>query len=378
MLWVRPLRVVLAGALLGAASPVHAQFSDLCEDAPDVGPLPALVVGSSIGTGFNDDPPAQGCGGPVLGPGVWCAVTGTGTTLTASACEPGTSFSTILDVYCGDCAEGLLCVATNNDCGTSQGVSWCSAPGQTYLLFVHGNSGAAGSIALSVSDDGVPCADPPACPEPPCVVECAPGSIPEGEPEYFCFSNYDDQFNAGCSATTPTFSPIACGQTICGTSGAVFSHGFFQDRDWYRFELTERTHVTLSLLAEFTAVFSIADTGGIDDCDAITGDAGMDFGVACELLSIGADLNPGVWYILARPTHDDDPCGSVYHLAMDCSPFCPDLDGDGDVDVFDFGVFVTNFGTSGHAPYANGDLDGDGDVDVFDFAIFGTRFGCPG
>jgi hypothetical protein len=53
-----------------------------------------------------------------------------------------------------------------------------------------------------------------------------------------------------------------------------------------------------------------------------------------------------------------------------------DLDGDGDTDVFDFGLFAPNFGRTGLTPFTNGDLDGDGDVDVFDFGIFAPNFGC--
>ena len=62
----------------------------------------------------------------------------------------------------------------------------------------------------------------------------------------------------------------------------------------------------------------------------------------------------------------------------ECECVCPgDIDGDCDTDVFDFGIFAANFGTSGHAPFTNGDLDGDGDVDVFDFGLFAANFGCP-
>lgn len=58
-------------------------------------------------------------------------------------------------------------------------------------------------------------------------------------------------------------------------------------------------------------------------------------------------------------------------------PACPgDLDGDADTDIFDFGMFALNFGTSGLAPYTGGDMDGDGDVDVLDFGVFAGDFGC--
>lgn len=57
-----------------------------------------------------------------------------------------------------------------------------------------------------------------------------------------------------------------------------------------------------------------------------------------------------------------------------------DLDGDGDVDVGDFGVFTQCFGGAFNPPAVtcpagvNADFDGDGDVDAADFAIFAQNF----
>lgn len=57
-------------------------------------------------------------------------------------------------------------------------------------------------------------------------------------------------------------------------------------------------------------------------------------------------------------------------------PMCPaDLDGDDDVDIFDFGIFATNFGNS-VPPNTGGDYNGDGIVNVLDFSAFATSFGC--
>ncbi len=56
-----------------------------------------------------------------------------------------------------------------------------------------------------------------------------------------------------------------------------------------------------------------------------------------------------------------------------------DLDGDGDVDLADLGILLSNYGTTSGAQYEDGDLDGDGDVDLGDLAallgVYGT--GCP-
>lgn len=53
-----------------------------------------------------------------------------------------------------------------------------------------------------------------------------------------------------------------------------------------------------------------------------------------------------------------------------------DFDSTGNVNVFDFAIFVSNFGTFGNPAFTNGDCDGDGDVDVFDFGIFAPNFGA--
>ncbi len=67
----------------------------------------------------------------------------------------------------------------------------------------------------------------------------------------------------------------------------------------------------------------------------------------------------------------------TWHPAVAPPPPCvADLDGDADVDVFDFGVFAGNFGSAGLPPGTGGDYDGDGDVDVFDFGVFAGDFGC--
>ena len=54
-----------------------------------------------------------------------------------------------------------------------------------------------------------------------------------------------------------------------------------------------------------------------------------------------------------------------------------DIDGDGDVDKFDFGTFALAFGSEKGEPRYNpeADLDHDGDVDKFDFGTFALNFG---
>ncbi|GAB4553099.1 MAG: hypothetical protein Tsb0013_15550 [Phycisphaerales bacterium] len=73
-----------------------------------------------------------------------------------------------------------------------------------------------------------------------------------------------------------------------------------------------------------------------------------------------------------------------YDVALALKPERPtgttcagDFDGDGDVDLGDFGTFGSAFGSStGDANYSPAaDFDGDGDVDLGDFGVFGGEFG---
>jgi hypothetical protein len=68
--------------------------------------------------------------------------------------------------------------------------------------------------------------------------------------------------------------------------------------------------------------------------------------------------------------------GYSYVRAAGPPPACiGDLDGDGDTDIFDFGIFAAHFAMT--VPVGtNGDLDGDGDVDIFDFGLFAPDFAC--
>jgi hypothetical protein len=58
---------------------------------------------------------------------------------------------------------------------------------------------------------------------------------------------------------------------------------------------------------------------------------------------------------------------------------CPDLDGDGDVDLADLAQLLANYGVTSGATFEDGDLDGDGDVDLSDLAALLSEYGttCP-
>src|SRR3990167_3477630 len=63
----------------------------------------------------------------------------------------------------------------------------------------------------------------------------------------------------------------------------------------------------------------------------------------------------------------------IFPRSISAQSFLPgDLDKDGDVDIFDYNLLITNFGATGDNP---ADIDGDGDVDIFDYNILISNFG---
>ena len=52
-----------------------------------------------------------------------------------------------------------------------------------------------------------------------------------------------------------------------------------------------------------------------------------------------------------------------------------DLDSDGDIDLTDLSVLLSNYGMTSGAAYEDGDLDGDGDVDLTDLGGLLSYYG---
>ena len=105
-------------------------------------------------------------------PGVWYSVIGDGTTLTASTCNPGSSYDTRLRVFQGADCSFTNCIGQNDDMGSAlcpqsgllSRIVWCSIPGETYYIYVHGfTTTSAGSYEVGVTSDGIDCATPGAC-----------------------------------------------------------------------------------------------------------------------------------------------------------------------------------------------------------------------
>jgi len=220
-----------------------------------------------------------------------------------------------------------------------------------------------------------------------CDVACPAGSIAEGEP--VCSDGYDDQYNGSCDLA----QTIACGQTICGTSGVFTVNGdTYRDRDYYKLVLTQRKLISVTAKAEFSAVVGFleyAQNAGSGDCADLSGFiTPLDTG-RCQLLSVEIDLLPGTYYIFVAPDWNDPfypACGDKYYLSVACNnctshsncivgtnnegePCGADTNGGCNMDVPAFGsisVGGTIYGTS----WAQ---NAQRDTDWFQFTLTNTR-----
>lgn len=211
--------------------------NDDCATAIGLPAVPTSVVVDITGASSDIAVPCGVFSGPFQN--VWYTVTGTGNTMTATTCNPGTIVSdTKIAVYCGDCLA-LVCVGGNDDDCAGGGpifsstVSWCSQAGATYFVTVGTFSEftAPGVVQLDVFDDGVACTADVAClaqgacclTDGTCVTttvgDCsAQGGTYQGDGTS-CSSNFitDGGFEAGIFAGTWAEDSSNFGTPLCNT-----------------------------------------------------------------------------------------------------------------------------------------------------------------
>ncbi len=134
--------------------------NDLCANAIPVA-CGASVTGTTVNSTSTGDPTAT-CGGESISAaagGVFYTFTGTGGSVTVSTCNVGTTYDTKLFVFSGGCGV-YTCVGGNDDvtCATSSPanqastVTFASALGTAYLIYVSGfNAAARGPFVLTVN-----------------------------------------------------------------------------------------------------------------------------------------------------------------------------------------------------------------------------------
>jgi hypothetical protein len=157
-----------------------------------------------------------------------------------------------------------------------------------------------------------------------CTVPCPPEGYMEGEPA--CGDGYNDTYNGGCNSSPAVFQPIACGDTVCGTSGTFdFNGSSYRDTDWYELTLTQAQEVTWSAEAEFDVLIFIIDAGSGNCVDYSI--LGYTTGVECDKINLTMNLAPGTYWLWVGPSvFSGVPCtgeGSNYVASVECNEPAP-------------------------------------------------------
>ncbi|HEX2899796.1 MAG TPA: T9SS type A sorting domain-containing protein, partial [Bacteroidia bacterium] len=132
--------------------------NDGCANATAIG-CNSSVTGSTLCATVDAGLPFCGTTGGTA-PGVWYSFTGNGGFASLSTCNAATNYDTKLHVFTGNCGA-LTCVAGNDDySSTTQTcsfsslrsiVEFCTTPGETYYVLVHGFSSGSGNFQLDLT-----------------------------------------------------------------------------------------------------------------------------------------------------------------------------------------------------------------------------------
>ncbi len=151
------------------------------------------------------------------------------------------------------------------------------------------------------------------------VFSCPPNSAPEGE---LNCGFPQDTFNSGCNSGLQVFSPILCGQTVCGTAQL---NGATRDTDWYEISLNAPTEVVLTFSAEYKAIVGfIAGTNGAPVCALASGVQPFTVVSANQTGEVRTCLGPGTWWLFTAPEFNQGnvACGKRYWMRVTCGG-CP-------------------------------------------------------
>lgn len=205
-----------------------------------------------------------------------------------------------LQITCGAPAVGACCVFTTNTCVnglneadcTAQGGAWqgantnCSTVECCFVVCNGRNEGCVGD----------------SCPSGPYSVEANCG-LPT------------DTCNGGCNAANE-FSPLCCGDVICGTYGATGS----RDTDWFSAFLTVASDVTWELTGEGPTLGFIIQPGS-DPLDPCAGLVILTSGTAdpCATVTLNASVGAGeIWTWAGTSVFTGVACGAGYEATFTC------------------------------------------------------------
>jgi hypothetical protein len=154
----------------------------------------------------------------------------------------------------------------------------------------------------------------------PCILTCPPEGVVENEPA--CGDGYVDNFNGGCNSTPPVFSPIQCGQTVCGKQGVyVTADTTRRDTDWYRLTLTQRAWISWQAKGEGllrARIYSYPYA----NCDSIQLLADDTTAYPCDTARcFSSVMDPGDYLLVILPySFDPMDCATDYQATVNCYP----------------------------------------------------------
>ena len=144
----------------------------------------------------------------------------------------------------------------------------------------------------------------------PCIVECPPNGIDEGEPD--CGQDYVDMYNGGCNSVPEVFQAISPGDIICGISGTFDYQGSdYRDTDWFEYIATSDSALTLTVVAEFPVLIFIID--GTLGCDGLEIISNIDAN-PCDTVSLTYTpvIGNTYWYWVGPSIFTGYPCPLNY------------------------------------------------------------------
>ena len=170
----------------------------------------------------------------------------------------GSIYDTKLYVYDGD----MNLIACNDDFYPDYVSKLENVPllgGMQYFIVIDGYGGDFGDYVMAITEGAGPC-----------VVECPPEGILEGEPDLV--DGYVDDYNGGCNSDGPPwpFQSLDFGPSyidFCGVAGWYMSDGSnFRDTDWFTAVISEMGFIEVTADAESaTHIFEVEVA---EDCDA--------------------------------------------------------------------------------------------------------------
>lgn len=146
------------------------------------------------------------------------------------------------------------------------------------------------------------------------------------ENEPVCQPGFTDSTNGGCNSYPPVFGPpLACGQSIVGTSGTTWgNNGSLRDTDWIPITVpgTQSVVVNWCVFAQFPPMIAILRAG---NCDSLMLVSEIVTGFACDTVCAMNAIPPGNYWLYISPVDfHTTTCNSQYRAWTTCAPCIPD------------------------------------------------------